>query len=104
MYCGGGNLFWHGCNEFHFYGPYRFQPIDYEGSFWVMQGQWAGTRLLSMSVHFYVLESNQLVTKNGHLITPDVYSIKQMPESNNQKMNDKHQSQGKNGLLTAHIY
>ncbi len=28
MYCDGGNLFWHGCNEFQFYGLYRFQPID----------------------------------------------------------------------------
>ena len=27
--CGGGNLFWHGCNEFHVYGLYRFQAIDY---------------------------------------------------------------------------
>ncbi len=29
VYCGGGNLFWHGCNEFHFYDLYRFQTIDY---------------------------------------------------------------------------
>ena len=28
-YSDGGNLFWHGCNEFQFYGLYRFQPIDY---------------------------------------------------------------------------
>ena len=29
LHCGGGNLFWHGCNEFQFYGLYRFQPTDY---------------------------------------------------------------------------
>ncbi len=30
MHCSGPNLFWHGCNEFHFQGPYRFQLIDYQ--------------------------------------------------------------------------
>ncbi len=33
MLCGGGNLFWHGCNECHFYGLYRFQPIYYYAKF-----------------------------------------------------------------------